>query len=104
MSELAFDSPSEAPQVGVAFGALEDEARMHWVAALSPGSLVMHVVAAPSEGVRALLARFTRHASDAMPIDEACTGLFAAGVRELCVYEVEGRRDLRVLLGRRALG
>lgn len=103
VSELALGSPSESPQAGVAFGALEDEARMHWVAALLPGALVMHVVAAPSEGVRALFARFTKRALDVMPIDEACTGLFAAGVRELCIYEVEGRRDLRVILGRRSV-
>lgn len=102
--ELAFAPPLEVAYAGVAFGALDEEARRSWIAALAPTALVMHVVAAPSEGVRALFARFTQRASDAMPVDEACTGLFAEGVRELCVYELEGRRDLRVILGRRALG
>ena len=102
MPELVFAAPAEAPNAGVAFGALDDEARTRWIGALTMNALVIQVVVAPSEGVRALFARFTQRASDVMPIDDACTGLFAAGVRELCVYEVEGRRDLRAILGRRA--
>lgn len=101
LRELEGGEPTQMPLAGVAFGALDDEERVRWIGALSANALVIQVVVAPTEGVRALFARFTQRASDAMPIDEACTGLFAAGVRELCVYEVAGRRDLRAILGRR---
>lgn len=95
--------PAEATcSVGAAFGLLDEEARVAWLQALASHALVLHFVAVPSEGMRGLFARFRQRASDGMALDEACTGLFRDGVRELQVMALESRRDLVVILGRKA--
>jgi hypothetical protein len=102
LPELALTQATTSPHVGVALGALDASTRTIWLDELEPGAVVLHVVALPAEGMRALFARFTERASDQQPVDEVCTALFANGVRGLEVRGVEGRPGLLVVMGRKA--
>jgi hypothetical protein len=102
LPELALAQATTSAHVGVAFGALDASTRTTWLDALEPGAWVLHVVALPPEGVRALFARFTERASDRQPVDEVCTALFTAGIRGLQVRSVEGRPGLLVVMGRKS--
>ncbi len=88
---------------GLAWGALSSEQLGAWLARVPINAVAAQVVARERAGARGLLDRvmLLPAREHPVPLEEVCTTLFLGGLGAMRVIELEARRGLVAVLGRR---
>ncbi len=97
------DVPRERFAAGVAWGWHEPSELEPWLDRIERGGVVAQVVPVARGGARGTVDRVLLLASGHTPVelDEVCTALFLRGVAELRVIELEARRHIFAVTGRK---
>ncbi len=98
----AASGASEAA-VALAWGTVSDEERARWIASVRPGAVLAQVFSRERPGARGMLDRvlLLPARERPLPLEDVCTALFLHGVRGLRVIELEARRNVVAVIGRR---